>query len=248
MGRFQHQWANVRSGHFIRFRYNGEMRVCMVISSPRDNGVRDKNLLHCLQLQKSAMGVPGLGTRLNHLLRYAGGVILMFEDSSTGSRYFQMAVGTSPQDHVKPDMFYNKIKHMDRINELYKTFSWKKCKESVVHYDNDELNEDNIPPMFLAQAGVDQRGEELREVVKPNPKTFKRKPRKLRRLPGTFWKTNSGKWGARNINGVIKTFNNRYDAENFAKLDLGSGRITIEGRQGKKVLIKPPTKKPLKRM
>lgn len=239
MSRLQWSWAKVKTGQIIRFRYNGEMRVCAVLSSPRDTGASDKKMLHCLQLQTSGIGVTGMSTKMNEILRYSGGVILFREDATTGSRYFKLGIGTAQGDNVRSERLYTSIKHIVKSRDLYKTFSWNKCNESMVQLDNDELNEDNIPPKYLAKAGVNKRPDYEREQVKPKPKTFKRKPPKLKREYGSVWEANSGKFGAKNYDGVVRMFKDRSDAERFSKFSGTTGNYEIQNKRGKVVTVKP---------
>ena len=239
MSRLQWAWQRVKAGQVIRFRYNGEMRICIVMSSPMDNGAKDRKMLHCLQLQSSGMGVTGMSTKMNEILRFSGGVGFYLEDSSTGSRYFKLAIGTATGDNIRPDRFYTSIKHIIKSRPLYKSFLWSKCNESMVQLDNDELNEDNIPPSYLAKCGVNQRPDYERETVRPKPKTFKRRPAKPKREYGSVWKGVGGKFGAKNYDGVIKMFKDRSDAERFARFQGTTGNYVVENKRGRKIIIKP---------
>ena len=239
MSRLQWSWARVKAGQVIRFRYKGKMRICIVMSSPMDNGSKDKKMLHCLQIQRSGMGVTGMSTKMNEVLRFSGGVLFTIEDGTTSSRYFKLAIGTATGDSIRPQRLYDSIKHIVKSRDLYKSFIWSKCNESGVQLDNDELNEDNIPPKYLAKCGVNQRPDYERETVKPKPKTFKRRPSKLKREYGSVWEGVGGKFGAKNYDGIVKMFKDRSDAERFSKFEGSTGHYIIKNKRGKLVTVKP---------
>lgn len=205
MGRLQWQWARVRAGQVIRFRYNGKMRISIVLSSPMDTGVKDKNLLHALQIQNAGQPVAGMGTKLKEILKFTGGVILITTDKLQG-KFFKLGFGTGQKDKIKPDNVYARLKGLINQKDLYKTFSWKKCKESGVMLDNNELNEYNIPVNYLGQAGETVTLEQDRTHSHPSPKTFKRKAPRVKYKPGQVWQQPSGRWAAKNLAGFIRSY------------------------------------------
>jgi len=212
MGKYMWGWAQVRSGQVINFRYNGVQRIVIVMSCPKDPGAKDKHLMHAIQLQSAGRGVSGIGAKLPRILDKMGGVVLLLDDIQKG-KFFKIRVGYDSEfDQIRPDTAYASLKGLIARKDLYKTFNWEKCRKSSLFLDNDELNEFNIPINMLSDTGVIQ-SEEL-PPVKPNPKTFKRKPRRQRYNPGMVWQRRSGVWAGKNLDGKIETF----DTEKQAKI------------------------------
>tara|TARA_Y100000593_G_scaffold79827_1_gene148747 strand:- start:188 stop:880 length:693 start_codon:yes stop_codon:yes gene_type:complete len=214
MGRFNWQWAKVQAGQFIRFRYNGAVRVAIVMSSPRDSGARDKNLLHCLEIQNDGNPVEGMSMQMERILKRAGGVVHLFSRPRTG-KFFKLAIGYTAVDAKTPTILYSAIKGIVKSKDLYKTYSWKKCKESAVYLDNDELNERNIPTEYLSKAGV-SASDKLPPSA-PKPKTFKKKIKPPRYKDGEVWVQPSGKWAGKNLEGRIRSYKDRRSAEIWAE-------------------------------
>ena len=214
MGVFKWNWNKVRAGQVITFRYNGKERIVMVLSSPRDAGTKDKKLLHGLQLGSARGYVSGIGGKLREFCRYTDGVIFLFNDPRTGS-YFKFAIGTQNEDRKKPDAFYNQMKSLIKKKDLYKTFSWDKCTDNNVRLDNNEVNEQNLPPEYLAQAGI--LGEQKQPPVKPIPRVFRRKAKSLQYKPGDVWKRPSGRWASKNAKGEVKSFPEKTSALIWAR-------------------------------
>ena len=100
---------------------------------------------------------------------------------------------------------------MDDKKDIYRTYSWIKCRKSSVHLDNDELNEYNVPIDILADAGIIPN--EDKPPVKPKPKTFNRKQRMARHKPGDVWKRTGGKWAGKSLDKTIRAFDTKAEAE-----------------------------------
>tara|TARA_B100000131_G_scaffold306091_1_gene332798 strand:+ start:839 stop:1558 length:720 start_codon:yes stop_codon:yes gene_type:complete len=214
MGKVAWSWSKVAAGQVIRFRYNEKMRTVIVMMSPYDPGSKDKNLLHALQIVEKNIGIPGMKTKLPLIIRKSGGVQLVLEDKRSG-KFFKFNFGFVGTDRVKPKSVYNQLKGLFNSKEMYKTYSWEKCKRSAVQLNNDELNEYNIPIDMLAEAGVIPS--EKKPPIKPKPKTFDRKQRKARYKPGDVWKRVSGKWAGKNLDKEIRGFKTKEEAEFWAE-------------------------------
>tara|TARA_B100000287_G_scaffold392124_1_gene404278 strand:+ start:509 stop:1231 length:723 start_codon:yes stop_codon:yes gene_type:complete len=213
MGNKQWSWAQVRAGQVINFRYNNKDRIIIVMMSPKDPGSKDKTLLHGLQIQSKGIGIAGMKSKLPMIIQKTGGVQLILEDNKTG-KFFKFNMGFSSGDKVKPDTVYNQIKGLISSKNLYKTFSWEKCRKESIKLNNDELNQYNIPLDDLADAGVIPS--EKKSRVKPKPKTFNRKQRKARYKPGDVWKQAGGRWAGKSLDKLIRSFKTKDEAEFWA--------------------------------
>tara|TARA_B100000287_G_scaffold277967_1_gene261891 strand:+ start:4073 stop:4795 length:723 start_codon:yes stop_codon:yes gene_type:complete len=214
MGKIRWGWSKVRSGQVIKFTYGDKDRVIIVMMSPMDPSSNDKKLLHGLQIQDKGMGVGGMRTKLPLIIQKTSGVHFIREDKRTG-KYFKFRMGFDSEDRVKPDNVYKQLKGLIGSKDLYKTFSWEKCRRGGVYLDNDELNEYNIPVDMLADAGVIPN--EKIPSVKPKPKTFNRKQRQERRKPGDVWKRLGGKWAGKSLDKIIRAFDTEEQAEFWAE-------------------------------
>lgn len=214
MGQIQWGWSKVRAGQLIKFRYNGKDRIIIVMMSPIDPSSKDKTLLHGLQIQSKGMGVAGIKTKLPFIIKKTGGVQLLLTDDRVG-KFFKFRMGFGSDDVTRPISVYNQIKSLISSKDLYKTFSWEKCRKSNVQLNNDELNEYNIPIDMLADAGVIPS--EVKPRVKPKPKTFDRRQRQARHKPGDVWKRVSGKWAGKSLDKIIRAFKTREEAKFWAE-------------------------------
>ena len=210
MGKITWGLSKVQSGQLIRFRYNGIERVVIVMMCPPDQGSKSKTLLHGLQIQTKGIGISGIKTKLPMIIQKSKGVSLILDDKNAG-RFLKFNMGFSSSDLVKPLSVYRSIRFMDDKKDLYRTFSWIKCKKSTVYLDNDELNEYNVPIDILADAGIIPR--DKKPTVKMKPKTFNRTQRKARYKPGDVWKRPGGKWAGKSLDKLIRAFKTKEEAE-----------------------------------
>ena len=210
MGKLKWQWNKVNAGHLVEFIYNGSLRVVIVLTSPRDSGSKDKDLLHGLEIVKKGNGIEGLKSRMKSLLEKMGGVQLVATDKRYG-RFYKINMGWASGDRAKPKAVYTTMKSMIKSQDIYRTYSWNKCKKKPVWLDNDELNDMNIPTTILTEAGVVPEEKYLGE--KPKPKTFRKKQKRPKYRAGTFWRRPNGKWAAKSLENKLKVFNEQIDAE-----------------------------------
>ena len=210
MGKYKWQWNKVNAGHLIEFIYNGSLRVVIVLLSPRDSGAQDKTLLHGLEIVKKGNGIEGLKARMKSMLHKMGGVQLVATDKRYG-RFYKINMGWASGDRKKPKAVYGTMKGMIKSQDIYRTYSWNKCKKKPVWLDNDELNDINIPTQILTEAGVIPDEKFMGE--KPKPKTFRQKQKRPKYRPGTYWKRPGGKWAAKSMDNKLKVFNEEVEAE-----------------------------------
>ena len=167
-------WTNVRSGQIIRFKYTtanwSGWRVIIVMMTPKDPGTKDKDRLHGLEISRRS-GMSKIISKLPMILKIMGGVSLVEEDEILG-KFFKVNMGFEAKDKYKPNLVYQKIKSLIAPTDMYKTYSWEKCKKSIVQLDNEEINEITIPLEFLIEAKITPTAEPKR---KPRPTVVKKK-------------------------------------------------------------------------
>ena len=98
--------------------------------------------------------------------------------------------------------------------DLYRTYTWEQCKKSQIWLDNNEINEYNIPFDVLKTSGIFPS--ETKPKRMPKPRTFKVSPKRPKRQLGEVWQRPSGQWAGKNLDGIIKGYKEKIQAEVWA--------------------------------
>ena len=213
MGRFRWAWGRVRAGQILWFRYGRTGRTVIVLSCPKDPGTKDKRLMHAIEITRGRRGKTWIRSRLPLICQMTGGVQLLLDDKQ-GGKYLKMNVGWQQGDNFKPRRAYGMLKDFLNSANLYRTYLWEDCKKSQIWLDNNEINEYNIPYDVLQTSGIFPS--ETKPKRMPKPRTFKTAPPQPKRKIGEVWQRPSGKWASKNLDGKIRAYDQKVQAEVWA--------------------------------